>query len=485
MKQTRRQIVKSLIGLLAGGGTTGKGTASASNTINRDKTQLDIYNKNMTSGYVTLPGFCFSTLYSHLPQLLHFKNHRPVIIVDQFDYDRLMGRVVRERSNQDVQIRGTITDFLRRQGVLKTIDYSKYYTAEEKERTLKEYRTALEAFSEHENEQIATQALEGYERFGRGDYVRPFRTGLGNWQSNIERRDLLQQNQQRIERGLNDPVQFNEDLAAQYIAALTVQQSLNQHPHLDSVGILGQGEQQSIARVLRGSDVNLDVLDVSQSGKTLDRVGQPSIHETKSYHEVFRAIETAAHEATGVQHHDWFTVGPRLSVLQHPELYDRADMDVIEEQTKTVAEETKGVLRYLDKEAADNQITHVLSRAERIAQEQETTNQETQEIAKQLNQQTDLANHSRDIRSLMRSDRFSEEALFVASSIKTDPNARRSTDWIHRRAKELQNRLSPVTVPDNELRFFIDRGDFKRGAVGNDWFHAHSPQRRQTIPQSS
>lgn len=481
MKPTRRQLVASFAGLLAGGEIAGNGLAPLSGKINEDKNQFDIHNKNMTSGYVTLPGFCFSTLYSHLPQLLHFKKHKPVIIVDQFDYDRLMGRVVRERNNQDVQIRGAITETLRRHGNLKTVDYSRYYTPDDKERSLQRYREALEGLSEHENEKIASKALEGYERFGRGDYVKPFRTGLGNWGSNINRRSKLQKNRQRIERGLNDPVQYNEDVAAQYIAALTVRKHYNRNTNLDIVGILGQGEQQSITRVLRESDVDLDVLGLSQSENTLAGVGQPSIQETASYHEVFGEIRTTAEEATGVQHHDWFTVGPRLSVSMHSELYDRADIDVI--QTKTVAEETKQVLQYLEKEATDDRIVNLLSEAERIAEQHETTNQKTQKIAKQLSHQTDLANHSREIRSLMDSGRFSEEALLVATSIKNDPRARQSTDRIYRRAHELQNRLSLVTVPDNELEFFIDRGDFKRGAVGKDWYHSNNQHSRTTIAQ--
>lgn len=484
MKQTRRQMVKSLAGLLAGGGMTGKEMATSPGTINRNKNQIDIRKKDMADGYVTLPGFCFSTLYSHLPQLLHFKKHRPTIIVDKFDYDRLMGRVVRERTNRDVQIRGTITETLRRQGVLQTIDYSKYYTPSEKERSLKQYRDALGEFPEHEHELIASQALKGYERFGRGDYVKPFRDGLGNWQSNVERRSMLQENQDRIEQGLNDPIQFNEDIAAQYIAALEVREQYVEDSNLDFVGVLGQGEQQSIARVLRNSDIDLDGLRLSQSRTTLDYVGQPSIHETEAYHEVFGEIKTAAHEATGVQHHDWFTVGPRLSISMYPKLYDRADIDTIQKNTKTVAKETEHVLRYLDKEAADNRMTHIQSKAERIIEEHETPTQTVQEISEQLSHQTDLANHSRDIRSLMDSDRFSEEALLVATSIKTDPNARWSTDRIYHRAKELQNRLSPVSVSDNQLLFFIDRGDFKRGVVGKDWYHANSQQRRPAIAQS-
>ncbi|WP_330633608.1 hypothetical protein [Halocatena halophila] len=443
-----------------------------------DKNKNSYRNKNMASGYVALPGFCFSTLYTHLPQLFHFKRHRPTIIIDKFDYDRLMGRVVRERSNRNVQIRGNITETLRQRGDLKVIDYSKYYRPDEKGRLLEQYQNGLDELSEGTHERLASQALRGYERYGRGDYVKPFRDGLGNWESNVDRRNRLQKNRKRIERGLNDPKQFNKDIAAQYLAALTVREKYEKVSNLDFVGVLGQGEQESIARVVRSTDLDISL---SQSGETLHRVGQPSIEETANYHEIFNEIQTAAHVATGVQHHDWFTVGPRLSIAMYPELYGQVDMDRINEDTRSVANETMDVLRYLDKEAADNQMIRIQSKAERIVEQHEMPNQKVQKIADQLNYQTDLANHSRDIRSLIDSERFSKESLLVATSVKSDPTARWTTDHIYRRAMELQNRLTPVSVPDNQLLFFIDRGDFKRGAVGKDWYHQNSQQQRPCV----
>jgi ElaB/YqjD/DUF883 family membrane-anchored ribosome-binding protein len=468
MTQTRRSLIKALTGALAGGGLMSGDALAATptDTINMDKGRQINHHQNMKrEGYTTLPGLCFTTLFSHLPQLLNHGRQQPVIFVDTYDYERVRGQAVQQRDNEYAQIRWLVTETLRQQEIIQTIDYSRFYSASNKERYLRSYREALESLPEHTNQRIASAALDGYAEFGRGEYARSFREALGNWDINKDKLGQLRSYQDRIERGLDDPIQFNEDLAAQYLAALAVREGADQHfDEINVVGALGQGEQESIARVLREADVGIadDVLGLSSGGQSLRAVGRAGIEETASNHRVFEAIETAAREATDVQHNNWFALGPRLAVPVHSSLFARTQPSKLEQDPKEVVEETKAILDRLDQRAETNQMNHVRYRAEQIAEEHETTNQTTDEIEKQLKEAANLANFADDIYELRKTGDYSAEALFAAAAIKTDPHHRQNTDAIFRRTVSLRRRLSSVTVPDHELTAYFDRADFKR-----------------------
>lgn len=485
MAQTRRSLIKALTGALAGGGLMSGDALALTDTINMGERQQINHPQNMKrEGYVTLPGLCFTTLYSHLPQLLNHGRQQPIIFLDTYDYERVRGQAVQQRDNEYAQIRWLVTETLRQQDIIQTIDYSRFYSASDKRRHLRSYREALESLPEHTNQRIASAALDGYAEFGRGGYSRSFREALGNWDINKDKLGQLRNYQNRIERGLDDPIQFNEDLAAQYIAALAVREGADRHfDEINVVGSLGQGEQESIARVLQEADVEIadDVLGLSSGGQSLRAVGRAGIEETASNHRVFEAIETAAQEATDVQHSNWFTLGTRLAVPMHTSLFTRTRPSKLEQDTKQVAEETKAILDHLDQRAETNQMNHVRYQAERIAEEHETTNQTTDEIEKQLKEAANLANFADDIYELRKTGDYSSEALFTAATIKADPHHRQNTDAVFQQTVSLRRRLSSVTVPDHELTRYFDRADFKRkekDRSSSDGFWVFSQQQR-------
>jgi hypothetical protein len=171
MDQTRRRMIRSLASVIAGaGGMSGEALASQPpDSSNMNNKQRNGHNQNMTQeAYLALPGVCFTTLYTHLPQLLTHKRQQPVILVDRYDYQRLQGRVVRERANRNVQVRGAITDALHRRGILQIIDYARYYPAERQQQHLKQYRDVLLSLPDAINQQAARASLDAYATFGRG-----------------------------------------------------------------------------------------------------------------------------------------------------------------------------------------------------------------------------------------------------------------------------------------------------------------------------
>jgi hypothetical protein len=156
-------------------------------------------------------------------------------------------------------------------------------------------------------------------------------------------------------------------------------------------------------------------------------------------------------------------------------------LDGIHQETATIVAEADKILSYLDKEAANNQPTHLQYEAEKIIEEQGITKQQTDNIKKQLGTAADLANHSADLREIADSGIFSPASVFVAASIKMDPHHRYNRDETYHRAMKLQQRLAQGSVSDAEAEFFDNRGGFKRGGTGNDWYHAGSRHRRPAM----
>lgn len=485
MNQTRRQMIKTLSSVLAGVGMSGEAWASQPpDTINMNKEQRGNRYQNMTrEAYLALPGVCFTTLYSHLPQLLTHSSTQPVVLIDIYDFNRLQGRVVRERENQNVQTRGAITTALRRRGILRPIDYARYYPAESQHRHLHRYRAALESLPDHVNQQAASQTLDSYADFGRGDYQKPFRAALGNWDINIEKLQQLATHHRRIERGRGDPARFNKDIFAQYIAALEIRSRVNRHLDLNVVGVLGQGEQEGISTILRSAELEFDddVLALSSGKQSIKQIGRPAPSQTAAYHDLFENVARTAREVTGTQHDDWYILGSRLAAPLLPDLFTQLNgLNGIHQDTDQIVAEVEQILEHLDKEASEHKPSHLTYEAERIAEEQNTSHQ-TDEIADQLGTAADLAHYSDDLREIADLEIFSPASVFVAASVKMDPNHRYNKDELYRRAITLQSRLAQGTVSDAEAEFFDNRGGFKRGGKGQDWYHTDNRQRRPTI----
>jgi hypothetical protein len=100
-----------------------------------------------------------------------------------------------------------------------------------------------------------------------------FREALGNHDVNIDKLQQLSNHRRKIEQGRGDPARFNEDIFAQYIAALEIRSQVNRHLDYNVVGVLGQGEQEAISTILRSTELEFDddVLTLSSSGQSINR----------------------------------------------------------------------------------------------------------------------------------------------------------------------------------------------------------------------
>lgn len=95
--------------------------------------------------------------------------------MDSHDYNRLQGQAVRERGNQKAQYLRMIYDELRRQNILRLIDYTDYYPVNVQNKNIGQCRDELASVAEHENRRAAKRAADGFIQYGSGSYQESFR----------------------------------------------------------------------------------------------------------------------------------------------------------------------------------------------------------------------------------------------------------------------------------------------------------------------
>jgi hypothetical protein len=426
-------------------------------------------------GYLALPGVSFSTLAINLPYIADADGRIPVLVIDSHDYGRFRGWMLREaRGTQKTQFLGMLYDDLQRRNLLQWVDYAKYYTKDIQEH-LQDYRDAFTSLPDHVNRDAAYSSAEGYLELGLGTYQETYRSKYNDVDQYAGYRQQVEKYQRKMERGVGDPTGWNDRLLAQYQTALEVRQRVESDLEFPVPYIVGQGESSLIHRALDESIDHDFVTDLENEEKVdpRHRILEVETEKTTETRDIIEKINTTARHISGVASNDWFMFGPRLAIPRFPKLYNRAlgEMGVNEDLWGYVRE-TKTVLHHIDQEAADGRSTErILAEGERIAEEVESSDHEKQEIVDQLGSAYNLSNHTRDIKAFHEAQRYSATALLLAASIKMDPMHRYKDDEIYRQAVDLQNQIKPVMVDDAHIGRFRDRGDFRIGEEGTDWYH--------------
>lgn len=481
-------MVKSVASALAGVGGFSQPVQAGlvADTTNTHQKQ-DAYRDRTSmsrNAYLAPPSMSFTTLFSNLPALLNTHGLTPIILMDSYDLERLQGRVVRERGNRGVQIRGAICDALQRQGILKGIDYARYYSAEKQNRYLQQYSETLETLPDRVLQETVSDSAEIYTHCNHGDYQKPFREALGNWAVNTDKRQQIEHYRQKLSRGLGDPALWHERVFGKYIAALEVRHNADKRLGYDVVAVLGQGDREGIGRIVRSGEMGFDDEVLSVNDRSVAQIGRPTPNHTANLHDKLTDITTIARKTTGTQHDDWYLLGSELAVPLFPDLLTKIHgLNGSKWDPNTIVQETEQVLAYLEKEAADNHPAHLQYEAERLIEQTEDTAHTPDEIKTQLESAADLANYARDLRELADSGRFSPTAIFTAATITMDPNYRYNEDDVYRRAVNLQRRLRPVNVPDADIEGFRNRGGFRLGGERRNW-HQRVDRQRMSIGRS-
>lgn len=466
------------VGLSRGGDRHFSGIVPDSSGISYRKTKFTgVRQGSMTEkvGYLALPGVSFSSLIINLPYIADADGRIPVLVIDTHDYARFRGWMLREaRGTQKTQFMGMIYDDLQRRNLLRCVNYAKYYTKDIQEH-LRDYRDAFTSLPDHVNRDAADASAEGYLELGLGTYQETYRSKFNDVDQYTSYRQQVEKYQRKMERGVGDPIGWNDRLLAQYQTALEVRQRVENDLEFPVPYIVGQGESSLIHSAL-DKDIGHDFVTDLKSEKKVNprhRILDVDTEKTAETREIIEEINTTARDISGVESNDWFMFGPRLAIPRFPDIYNRAlgEMGVNEDLWGYVRE-TKSVLHHIEKEAADGRSPErILAEGERIAEEIESSDHDAQQIVDQLSSAYDLSNHTRDIKALFETQRYSPTALLLAATIKMDPMHRYNKNEVYRRAVNLQNRVEPVMVDDAQIGRFRDRGDFRVGEPGTDWYH--------------
>ncbi len=473
MAATRRAVLGALAAVMSPVGHSVDSTAQGVQLGNQQS--IRSRPKRMTRRtYLCLPGVAYTTIFANLPVLLSDRREQPTIIVDAYDYERLHGRMLTEPENKEVQLRGTIADALVRRGTIQLVDYAAMYPIERQDAHIHQFWEAVRSVPDDVVQSAAKESNAGYLEFGRGEYQQSFRSALGNWEINLKRRRRVERQQRKFERGAGNPGEFAENVFAQYIAGLEVRATLESRHDVKIDGVLGHGDEQGISTIIRESSLEYDpsVLALGPNDHAIAQIGHPDPSHPARRQRLLDAIHTVAQETTGVDDADWFVLGPQLAVPMFPRLVSIASVrDGLTENPRALADQASAALSFLQEKRRENAPTTLAYDAEKLESEIETT-LSAASIEGRLHRAADVANYADDIRTLLNTERFSHGAILIAASILMDPQFRSNTDVLYRRARALQIRRRQLTVSDQEIEFFRNRGQYRRNeGTDRDWYH--------------
>ncbi len=419
------------------------------------------------STYLALPGASLTSLMANLPQLL-YDDSPSVIYLDSYDYARHRGRFLTERGNTKIQALGMAFEELRRRGRLRTINYGEYYPQWIQERNAEQCQALLDAASDTAVQHAAVQAGNGYLDYCLGSYQDTLRAGLDDGSPFTNRRESVAHQRKKMERGGGDPETWHKRIFSQYLTALAVRHYVNRDRDVHIDGIIGQGETKGIDALLRSSDI--DMSDFGSPGYPTDHIGRVNTKRSAALNNRLDMVGTLAREITGTQHHDCFLLGPRLAFPQLSEIFPEAwhslqsDYDMSE-----LVSETHEILSHLETADEDNRsVAAIEAQADWLAEESDLSSTDTQDLVDQVDSAVSLSNHSRELREFVAEGR-SPAAIYLAASIKQDPQYRYNEDSIFSRVQFLKSRLEPMAISNSEIDYFKDRGNFRRGESGKDW----------------
>lgn len=455
---TRREVLVSAGAAVSVGLTGWTNSPETSDTIPSRKIKAnEDTRKTMTDslGFLTLPGLSFTSLAAHLPTIYDIPDQQtPIIVIDTFDYGRFRSRVLEERT-QKLQYLGMVFEDLRRRGGLRLLDYADYYSNGRQQEVIQETRSALETANGWKTRNAAMEAAKGWVGYGRGEYQASFRGALGENLNEYENSRYKVGNQiDKMERGLGDPIGWVDNVMKQYRAALEVRRQADSSLEIDIPCIIGQGESSVLSSYI-GSTANRN---------PDSRFVEINPQQTAQNRKLLEEIATEGRKIAGVQHEDWFVLGPRLTFPQYSDIFD-FELDRIAEEiwdevgTRTVIEEAKEIRTILD-ERNEQPTPEIRAEADYIVEKYDIQ-QNGEEIRRKLEQAVRLGHSSRDLRDLNNSG-YSQAALFVAASMKRDPVRRYSEDEMYRQCIDTMSQLEPQRFTTAGLERFRDRGSFRR-----------------------
>jgi hypothetical protein len=454
---------------------------------------------NNRPAYLTVPGPSVTSVLLNIPYVLSLSSDPPpVILMDVHDYERLRAETVHDTGdNKKAPYLMMAFDDLRRRGFLRLIDYAAFYPAAVQEYYLEQNQQLRADTPDWVHRRIAMKGNDGWIGYGRGEYQEQFRASLGEDPAAF---DDLRQAEQRLRRrmkhGTGDPVGWSEKVFSRGIAGLAVRRQADRVLDLDVRGVISGPKHQMLGEYLTATQsrtqaglpiestaVGCDVIATDASYlEQLDPVGRITglTPSTVAYiRGVLDTVGEIAADVAGVQHDDWFVLGPTFALPQYNSLFnlDRIRMQIEHgvDADRLASEATAAVAAL--KESADQDLSPGKCRyeADWIAETTGTTASgsiQGNNLVEMVDYALTLSDYSRTLRTLTEDETISQAAAFVAASIMSDPVRRSTTDAVYRRGLELMTRFDPPAVDRHELTMVRKERRSDTWGDHTDWFEA-------------
>lgn len=481
---SRRYVLKTLGGVIAAGLSIGsvngqQESLPSNNTIRNISKERIRYSRNTLEhnmkevpAYVTDPGFSLTALLANLPYVLTFSDGpTPIILMDTYDYNRLRGRVMRETDNEKVQYLGMAYEELRRQDIIYLRDYAKMYSPAVQQQTLQQNQAIIEDTPEWVHQKAAVQGAKGLEKYW-GEHQRSFRSNLGeDPDSFAEQRDEVVHQRKKMEQGLGDPIDWNQNVLNEYATALKICRSADQVLNLNVKGVIGQGDSELLRQIINSADSRRNTANVSHIEANGDMFGfnHSAAKQTRKRLDHIGKIATDVAE---VQHEDWSFLGSTLALPKFTN-FDHIKSQIRGSDEESLIEEAREALAVIKRRADNQSLDQAQYMANWMGEQYDLPQSQHQELTKEFSYAFELVDHSQDLRDLGEGDKISRPAFFLVASVLSDPTYRYETDSLYRHARDLLNQLGPSSVTETQLETYRQRGDYLRGETSEtapDWF---------------
>lgn len=436
---------------------------------------------------LALPGPSTTSLLLNIPHIYRTQG-RPVILIDVHDYEKIRGQAIVE-NRPKYHYLTLAFEQLARNGVVDFIDYSEFYPRRLRKRNLARNDETLDRLPDDVTRRYATVACAQWREYARGEYQEAFRGGLGeDIDSFVDMRKSEQTQEQKISQGTGDSRGWMSKVLNKDIAALHIRRNVDRAFDQYNVrGIVAGAEHLSTSSLVGATPdalaqyelptpqalpSHLEQLDAGSRIVGLDPAGLTETREALSL-----ASEVAS-EVVGTHEDDWFVLGPSMALPDFDELFD---MDVITaefatrslEDLKTQAAEAIEYLRQ-EHQISPNKLQYLGE----YVNERESSDSITQSasngfsvssLTTAIDQSTQLALSSQELRSLIKERGFDQGAVFVALTCLMDPAYRYDTEPVYRQATQLKRRLDPPSVAKSNLESYQKERQGETWGDNKDW----------------
>lgn len=424
------------------------------------------------TAYLLVPGPSITTILCNIPCILKLSDETPIILMDVYDYNRLWEETLRdgEDSQKAPYLLMAFNDLCRR-GIVRLIDYSAFYPAEDQQYYLDQNRALLEDTPDWVNQKAAVQASDEWIKYGRGEHQEWLRAGLGE---DVDGFSSLRQEEERLheklDQGLGDPKGWNEKVLNKDVAALEVRRRADDVLNLNICGVITGLEHKitgglfDAARPQPGVRPAPDFLDtgfniINTDTSHLNRL-EPNEYiigldpnDISQTHNVFKKINKRATDIVDGQPGHWVILGPRLALPRYKNIsefeFDIAKEEInsgldVEQLTEEVLQAKSVLRRRTEKGLPANKLSyqaeHIVEQYNRPVSQSKVQHKG---IAGMIGHTSDLSRYSIEIQSMLKQGVISQATAFLLLSIMSDPTRRYHENDVHRRAINLITRFNP------------------------------------------